>query len=174
MGFAARGLLRFSVAWDWAGAQADIAKALEIDPNNPVIIRRYADLQINLGHFPEAIAFARKATDLDPFSAAAWQVLSFAPMAGGDLAGANEAARHSMAIDPTDNLGTSSLASAELLDRRPVEALAVFQQVVGDDPNWAAAQLTGIAMAEHSLGHAKESQKALGEAIATVGKLNPF
>jgi TolB-like protein len=174
MGLAVRGLLRFSVDWDWADAQADLAKALEIDPNNTFVLRRYADLQINLGHVSEAISSARKATDVDPFSAAAWQLRSYVLTCSGDLSGARDAARRSVAIDATDRLGFVNLAYVELMDRHPVDAMAAFQKITGDEPLWLSARQTGVAMAEHSLGHAKESDKALDEAIAKAGKVNPY
>ena len=49
-----------------------------------------------------------------------------------------------------------------MLEGKSTEALATFRQV-RDNEAWG---LWGIAMAEHTLGHIKESQKALDQLIA--------
>lgn len=163
LGYSARGYLRVRIAWDWTGAQADFAKALALDPSDPVVLRRYSLLLAFLGRLPESIAVARRATDLDPFSAQAWSRLCEALKWSGDLSAAREAIHRSLAIDPTNDFYLSELAETELRDQQYAEALAELQRISSDSlGQW---QLTRIAMAEHSLGHAKESQQALDEAI---------
>src|SRR5208337_4077001 len=85
MGYAARGDLRSDIAWDWAGAQADFARALELDPSDPFVLRRYSILLDCLGRLPESVTAARKVTEIDPFSASAWRTLSEALFTNGEL-----------------------------------------------------------------------------------------
>jgi TolB-like protein/Flp pilus assembly protein TadD len=160
MGYAARGFVR-STFWEWVGAQADFAKALELDPNDADVLRRYANLSSYLGRLPEGIELGRKAADLDPFSAPAWQSLDSSLIASRDFVAAREANRRALAIDPAHTYALNDLGTLELLEHRPAEALAVFQKIGG-----LGFRLPGIAMAQYSLGHAKESQHALDEAIA--------
>jgi adenylate cyclase len=74
-GYAQRSFIRDVWLWDWSGAQADIDKALSLDPRNGEVQHRYANLLEALGRLPEAIAAMKKATDLDPLSSAAWNHL---------------------------------------------------------------------------------------------------
>ena len=133
MGYAARADLRSDIAWDWAGAQADFARALELDPNDLFVLRRYSILLSSLGRLAEGIMAARKVTEIDPFSAPAWRTLSEALFANGELTAAREAIHRSLAIDPSNPQAINDLSIIELLDHRPVEALAVYQKFVPDD-----------------------------------------
>jgi len=174
MGYAARAVLRAKVGWDWAGAQADLAKALELDPNDPVILRRYSGLLQSVGRLSESIAIARRVADLDPLSVPTWWTLTQALYMSGDLAGSREANRRALAIDPTNLVVLVDLGTIGLLDHRPAEALAAFQRIGGDKLAPLGLRLTGIAMAEHSLGHAGESRQALDEAIARVALVDAY
>ena len=170
MGYSARGYLRGSITWDWAGAQADFTRALELDPSEPSVLRRYSLLLQNLGRPAEGIAAARKVTEIDPFSASAWWRLSEALLTNGELAAAREAIHRSLAIEPANPQPIADLATIELLDHRPAEALAAFQKIDPDDLGLLGFRATGIAMAEHTLGRARESQQALDEAIAKAAQ----
>src|SRR6266700_548872 len=64
-GYVARGRFRSTFGFDWAGAQADYAKALEGDRGDSTARRRYAQLWGTLGRLPEAVAHAKKASELD-------------------------------------------------------------------------------------------------------------
>jgi len=164
MGYTARGDLRFGNYWDWTGAQADYSRALELDPNDPFVLRRYSILLSYLGRLPESIAAARRATELDPFSAPAWNVLGSNLSLSGENPAAREALRRALAINPAYIYALNSLGTVELLDRKPAQALATFQQMAPDSA-YLTFRLTGTAMAEHSLGHDTQSRQALDQAI---------
>src|SRR6202022_2076978 len=66
-GYVARGKLRAEWKWDWAGGAADLERALALNPSDARAFRAYcSDVMVPLGRMPEAIAAARKATELDP------------------------------------------------------------------------------------------------------------
>jgi len=157
-GYAARGDLRASFIWDWTGAQADLAKALAIDPSDSEVQHRYAFLLANLGRLPEAIAAQRKAIELDPLSSHAWENLGRYKMFNKDFAGADEAMRHALEIQPDSPFGLHQLGALQLLEGHAAQALATFHKV--DDE---AFRLYGLSMAEYTLGNTKESQRALEE-----------
>lgn len=172
LGYSARGYLRVRIAWDWSGAQADFTEALALNPSDPVVLRRYSLLLAFLGRLPESIAVARRATDLDPFSAPAWSRLCEVLKWSGDLSAAREAIHRSLAIDPTNDFYISELAETELRDHQFAEALAQLHRIGSDSLGpW---QLTRIAMAEHSLGHSKESQQTLDEAITQRAQTSAY
>ena len=54
--------------WDWAGAEKEFRKALELDPNDATAHHRYAIHLAAMGNFPEALAEIREAQKLDPIS----------------------------------------------------------------------------------------------------------
>jgi len=160
-GYAARSRLRAVYLWDWSGAQADIEKALSLDPRNSDVQHQYARLLADLDRLPEAIAAQKKATDLDPLSSVAWEALGFYYIGIGDFAAADAALDRAIDIEPTSVLALSDLGMARLLQGEGEEAREAFRKI-----DLEAIRLMGIAMAEHTLGHAKESQQALEELIA--------
>jgi eukaryotic-like serine/threonine-protein kinase len=54
--------------WDWAGAEQEIAHALELDPNSAEAHERFADLLMALERHDEAIREIKRAEQLDPLS----------------------------------------------------------------------------------------------------------
>jgi serine/threonine-protein kinase len=156
--YAARGYLRDTIGWDWSGAQADLAKALALDPGSGAVQRRNALLLASVGRLPEAIAHSKKDAELDPLSNPAWEALGRFLFSNGDLAAADDAIRRGLAINPESVLGLNNLGTLQLLNRHAGEALATFGKI--DD---AAFRLAGVAMSEHSLGRVKESQQAFDE-----------
>ncbi len=160
-GYASRGVLRMNVSWDWNGAEADLEKALALDPAADKTQGNYATLLERLGRLPEAIAVGRRATEIDPLSAIAWSNLGQYLTFHGDYPAAHEALRRCLEINPESSFGGHHVAILQLLEGNAVEALATARKI-----GIEAFRLTDVAMAEHSLGHAKESQQALDELIA--------
>jgi len=158
-GYAARGWIRSSTAWEWSGAQADLEKALALDPGSSTAQRRYGYLLLSLGRNPEAIAVALKATELDPLSAGAWNGLGLTYLSDGQLPAAREALNKAVAISPESGVANFNLGVVELMEGLSQEAMTMFRRA-GEDFSQA-----GVAMAEHALGHAKESQQSLDELI---------
>ena len=161
-GYAARGNLRYGFNRDWSAAQKDFETALAIDPGNSSVHRQYAGLLLTLDRLPEAIAAARKATELDPLSSAAWGMLAHVLLANSQFVDAHEALRRSLEIQPDAVYPLNDLATIQLLEGKAADALATFRQLRDD----IDLRLAGIAIAEYTLGHARESQQALDELIA--------
>lgn len=164
-GYAVRGYLRFEFAWDWTGAQSDFAKAQALNPGDNRFQRRYGQLLASLGRLPESVAVLKKATELDPLSSLTWTVFGTYLIADRQFASAEEALRRALEIQPDSGFALTELGVVQLLKGNPTEALTTFRKRSG-----SGFGLMGIAMAEHSLGHAKESQHALDEAIAKHGQ----
>ena len=66
--YLARGWIRRNGDWDWAGAEADLQRAIEINPNSASAHFRYSQLLANTGRHREALAEIEKAAALDPLS----------------------------------------------------------------------------------------------------------
>jgi len=160
-GYAARGYLRFVWLWDWAGAQADFENALALDRGDATVQRHYGQLLGCLGRLPEAIAAAKKSTELDPLSDASWLTLGRYLIADRQFAAAHEAIRRALEIQPEDSFVLHDLGTLQLLEGNLQAASATFGHVRQE-----GVRLMGIAMTEHSLGHAGKSQEALDQLIA--------
>ena len=157
-GYISRGISRLSHNKDWAGAQADLEKAMALNANDSRVQIGYGRLLIALGRVPEAIVVTRKAVDLDPLSAVAWAQLGRMLTASGQLPEAEKALVRTLEISPESEYALFHLGELQLLRAKPQDALRSFQKAGTYGP-------AGVAMAEHSLGHAKESQLALDEQI---------
>jgi adenylate cyclase len=160
-GYAARGFIRSTINLDRSGAQTDFEKALALDPSDSTVQRRYGGVLASIGRLPEAIAAAKKASELDPLSNSAWSTLGHLLICNRQFAAAREATRRALEIQPDAVFALNDLGRIDLLEGNAAEALAVFRK-----DSLAGLRLAGIAMAEHTLGHANESQQVLNELIA--------
>ncbi len=158
-GYAARGVTRLSFFRDWAGAQSDFDKALALNPGDSNIQSSYYRLLMALGRVPESIDTARKATELDPLSAIAWVGLGRALHAAGQYPAARKAIEHGLEISPDSDVANYQLGKNYLMQGNPSDALIAFQRSGG------GYRMTGIAMAEYSLGHDALSLQALEQEI---------
>ena len=159
-GYASRGVLRMTFLWDWYGAKTDLETALALDPASDKVQGNYATLLERLGRLPEAIAVGRGATEIDPLSAIAWSNLGQYLTFHRDYPGAHEALRRCLEINPESSFAGHHVAILQLLEGNAAEALTTARKI-----GIEFFRLTDVAMAEHSLGHAKESQQALDELI---------
>ena len=165
-GYVARGYLRSVLSWDWTGAQADYAKALALNPDDNKVQRRYGILLEKLGRLPEAITALKKATELDPLSSFTWTALANALTANRQFDAAHGAFLRALEIQPDNGDALDNFGWFQLLEGKAAEALVTFRQEGGQD------DFTGIAAAQHTLGHAKESQQTLDGVIASQAQDN--
>lgn len=164
-GYAVRGYMRLRRTWNWTGAKSDFEKALTLDAGDSTLQWQYATLQGAMGRLPEAVAAAKKATELDPLSAAAWAFFSLYLIESRQLAAAQDAVGRLLEIAPQAYQALDYLGFVQLLEGHASQARNTFGQL---------RDLAGIAMAEHTLGHAKESQQALDQFIATGGQAGAY
>jgi tetratricopeptide (TPR) repeat protein len=61
-------LVRENFDWDWAGAEKEFKRAIELNPNSAEAHHWFGDFLTRLGRFDEARAELKKAQDLDPLS----------------------------------------------------------------------------------------------------------
>jgi TolB-like protein/lipoprotein NlpI len=165
VGYEARGYLRMTAYFDWAGAEADLSKALALNPNDSTTLRHHGILLASLGRLPEAIAAMKKALDADPLSEAGWSGLALFLTASGDFAGSNDAVVHALAINPNSMYALENRSELLLLTGHADEALTTFRGSKEE-----VFRLYGTAMAEHTLGHDPESREALKTLVDKYGK----
>jgi DNA-binding winged helix-turn-helix (wHTH) protein/TolB-like protein/Flp pilus assembly protein TadD len=81
-GWTSLGFSNFWYDWDWAAAETNFRRALDVDPNSSLAHANYAHLLSNTGRHDEATREIRRAREIDPmnplFSAMEGQILFFA------------------------------------------------------------------------------------------------
>ena len=70
-GYAVRGMVRFSFDWDLVAADRDLSRAIALNPSYARAHQYRSAVLVAMGRFEEAVASARRATELDPLSATA-------------------------------------------------------------------------------------------------------
>ncbi|MEK6325095.1 MAG: protein kinase [Acidobacteriota bacterium] len=155
--------------WDWAGAEQEITRALELDPNNAGAHQEYADLLMALGRHDEAIREIQRAEQLDPLSS------NIQSRYGRVLYRARkyeEAVPHlQRAIDLDPNPGNSMpyWILGELYGQmgRYDEAIASFKKYQSHGGG-APDVSVGIAGVYARMGKQKEARRMLAELKATT------
>jgi serine/threonine-protein kinase len=164
-GYLARGFVRVPIQWDFKGARADLERALVLTPDDPDALNNYASLICRaLGRFPEGIAAAQRATELDPLNARVWFTLGSLLAMSGQLGPAREALNRSLEISPDQSFTPYMLGTTFLMEGKPAAAKEIFPRSSN-----VVFRLAGAALAEHDLGRLAESQGALGELTGKFG-----
>ena len=109
---------------------------------------------LNAVRAPDAVAAARKATELNPALVDGWRELGDAQLEAGALKEAEAAFRHVVAMDATYGLGYAKLAQVLLEEGRTLEALDAIGEAGsrGGDPFFIAA-IRGDIYAEMERHH---------------------
>jgi TolB-like protein/Tfp pilus assembly protein PilF/predicted Ser/Thr protein kinase len=153
---AALGWIRMTGDWDWPGAEAAYARALELEPANAKVVRRAATLEGTLGRFDEAIRLDRRAVELDPLNVPAHNSLGLHALYAGRLDEAEAAFRKVLELDPQFPGARLFLGQVHLLRSQPDAALVEMERE--SEPLW---RRFGLALAYHALGRRRESDDAL-------------
>jgi adenylate cyclase len=168
-GYAARGFVRRDYLFDFVGAQADLEKAAAIDPGDSNIQAEYGRVLATVGRMPEAEAAFRRAAKLDPLSSDAWVGVADALTKRKQFPAAREALDRALDINSESDFAQTDVAILELAQGRGAEALAAARKIGID-----ALRLTYVALAEHTLGHANESEQALNELVTRFANLSAY
>jgi TolB-like protein/Tfp pilus assembly protein PilF len=167
--YSARSYVRMRLQWDWNGAQADADKALQLDPRSNDVQRRRSLLLGATGRFPEAIAAAQTATEIEPLDVSSWFMLGLSYTAVGESTPGHRALSRAVELSPESTLATLYLAATELVTGQTTEAQETNGRQRNEVWRWSI-----LAMIEHTLGHPKESQRVLDELIGKYGPRSPY
>ena len=150
--------------WDWQGSLDAYERALELAPENVEALRGYSGAIGVRGRQEEALGLLRRAVALDPLNWTSHRLLGLRCAIYGHLEEGEAALRTALDLNPGQGLANCFLAIIRL-----------FQGHAGDALQWAGREvlpdfrLYGTAIAEHTLGHAAESDRALDELIEKFG-----
>ena len=99
-GHAALGACHHVYEWNWAAAEREYQRAVQLEPNFPTAHLWYGYLLETLGRFDEAIAERQRARDLDPLAPSAYTGLGNALLLRGRVDSAQAVYREGIRIDP--------------------------------------------------------------------------
>jgi TolB-like protein len=174
--------LQMSHEWDWAGARASLARAMDLAPSSPTVLRLCGVLSNVRGHPKEAVGFFRRALEQDPLSAAAYHSLGLSLNALGDQEGAKEAFRKALELAPQRITSRARLALT-LLDQGHAEEALTEASREPEEGNrlWALAIIhrarneaiqLGEALRQLIDEHAENFAVQVAEVYATAGDVD--
>jgi serine/threonine protein kinase/TolB-like protein/Tfp pilus assembly protein PilF len=157
--YSERALLRLN-QYDWAGAQADLQKALALDPRDVKANRRMVLLQLSLGNVVAALAAQRRVVDLDPLDMNSLEILGMSNYFADQGAEARRTFEKVRVFSPnydglSGNAGFSYLADSQ--------AAAAKREC---EPHPDDAARACLAAAEHALGNDERSRAIIADLIA--------
>jgi serine/threonine protein kinase/Flp pilus assembly protein TadD len=146
--------------WDWAAAEREFKRAIELNPNDSEAHGYYAWFLAPMGRKDEAVAEAKRSQQLDPFSSLANFIVGSALVFTRQWDPAIEQLRSAKELDPTFWFAPCFLGRAYEHKGRLPEAIAEFQRALElekDNPEiWA-----GLGHAYALSGNRTEAQKVL-------------
>lgn len=139
----ALGWVRLQFDWDWAAAEKDFRRAVELSPKSPLALDALNNYLVARGQFPEAITVLGRALDSDPLSPALHSDLGWTHWLAGDPGKGIPHLRRALELDPKFLQARTWLAWACLFTGKTNEALTEFQGIVKLNPEslWASARL---------------------------------
>jgi serine/threonine-protein kinase len=141
---------------DFAGAEREQRRALELAPQDPAILARLASLLSERGQLEEALATARRAVLADPLSAPAHELLGRVLFTMRRYRESESALLESVRLRPQGAVVRATIAVVRVFDGRLPEALDIARQEV--DPFW---RTYALAVVHDAAGRTRESAPLL-------------
>ena len=123
--------------WEWRGAERELKRALQLNPNLPAAHEGYSVLLTCLRRHDEAIKQVLKGRELDPLSVGRNAFVGFIYMQARQFDRAIEECRQAIELDPNDPFGHWILA-------RALDAAGLVREAL--DESELAAKLSGNQM----------------------------
>ncbi len=152
------GQIRMAWDYDWAGAEAEFKRALELCPNSADTYDLYARMCAMLDRYDEAIAMAKRANELDPLAHRSDVATTL--IRAGRYDEALEAAEQAVEFDPHYDRAHATLGWALFMKGRRDEAVVELQHALSlsqGNPIW----LSQLGQAFGAIGRRKEAWEVL-------------
>lgn len=150
---------------DWAGAEREFRRAIELNPSYPTAHHWYSQVLRSLGRLEDALGEIRTALELDPLSLPVNHNLATVLMYLGDLDAAVDQHRRALELDPDYVPAHFGLGRVYLEKGLTEEAVAAFREAVRRSP----ASPRNLASLAHALavhGAAREAEAILATLAA--------
>jgi TolB-like protein/Flp pilus assembly protein TadD len=142
--------------WDWVGAERELALAMSLAPNDPVVLTHAAQHRLAVGHLAEAAHLLEAAGAADPLDPFVLSIKAWVYERQGRLADARNACDRALQISPTFAWQHFYLGVVFLDGGDARSALAEMEKEVH-----AGARQIGLADAYWALGQTRQADAAL-------------
>jgi len=156
----AQGIILEQVDFNFAGAEAEFRRALELAPQNPAVISNLANLMSYLDRLDEAVVLVRQAIALDPLRFGFHFNLALYLIVLGRYDEAEAALRKAVELQPQAAQSYTSLATIHILRGDSGAAVEMAKQET--DPFW---RTYALALAYFANGNRVEADAALKKLI---------
>jgi TolB-like protein/Tfp pilus assembly protein PilF/predicted Ser/Thr protein kinase len=157
-GHTALGFVLFYWDWDWAAAERELKRAIEINPNYVIVHHWYAEFLGAMGRHDEAIAEIRRAQELDPLSPLMLAVGGEIYALAGRYDEAIEQCRKALDLDPNYALARDNLATGFLYKGQYEQALEEYEKA---DRIYGSKDPVIVALVEAQAGKKKKALEIL-------------
>jgi tetratricopeptide (TPR) repeat protein len=152
--------------WDWAGAEREFRRALEINPSSASAHRFYSGYLVMVGRYDEALTQAHIAQQLDPLSLDTRSMSCLVLNASRQYGRSIEECQKILELDAGSVLPGYYVASAHLYSKDYAQALEELKRLRNASEDSSHAYLlVAAAIANASQGNQAEVKKELNELI---------
>ncbi len=150
--------------WDWAGAETEYKRAMELNPNYATAHHWYSTYLTEMGRFEEAIAEVARARQVDPLSFSIDFSVGWTFYFARQYDKAIDQCLKVLAIDQNVHLMHWLLGQNYLLKKQYTEAIAEFQKS-GDPTSDSTLQLAALAQGYAAAGERADAQNILNKLL---------
>jgi TolB-like protein/Tfp pilus assembly protein PilF len=146
-------LVRMYTDWDWAGAEPEWERALELNPKAANAHAYYAHFLAITGRVDEALPHSERSLELDPFNALFRSLQAMVLYSDRRYDDAMAAARSALAIQPDNPVAWNTLQQLLASMGMRSELLTARRQRIAHDPGLLEAFEKGLAESGHQGAH---------------------
>ena len=160
--YSSLGFINLGFEWNWATAEQNYLKAIELKPNYPTAHHWYGELLTTMGRFEEAYVELQMAQELDPLSLAINVDLAASFYYARDFKRSERQLINLLELNASFVRAYVILGKVYVQKGEPAKAVEVLQKTVelsGDDP----VTLSTLAHAQACAGQTLEAGKLLDE-----------
>ncbi len=164
---ASLGYVKFYFDWDWAGAEREFQRAIELNPKYPTAHEWYAYFLTATGRLPEAKAEILRGKELDPLSVPIAADMGFLLYYADELDRAEEELHKALEMNPRDPL--SHLFLGRVYEAKGLSEKAITEyEATGPLKEWVPT-IAAVGYVYGILGRRPEALKALAD-LETLSK----
>jgi tetratricopeptide (TPR) repeat protein len=167
-------LLKAWTDWDWAGAESEFRRTIEINPGFPDVRIYYAHLLAILGRMPEAIEQGERAVRLDPYNALFHGLFGIVLTMAGRSDEALAQARLGQKMNPNEIFSAQVLWIEYEKEKMDREAAALVRLLFQNSYNFDMAEALDQGLASGGFREAMRRGADALEAFAQKNFVLPF
>jgi eukaryotic-like serine/threonine-protein kinase len=126
---AALGYAGYFSDWNWASAEREFKRAIELNPNSAISHSRYSEILGTREHFDESVAEGERAQKLDPLSAQILTQLGYAYLSTRRYDEAIAQFQSALELNPDAGIIRAQLAWAYGVKRKYPQAIAEYEKI---------------------------------------------